>query len=53
MEKREIVKERIKSNEKIFSDKELRIAQKNQQLITKIYMLESMDAVNLILGGKV
>lgn len=53
MEKRKFVKERLENNRKIFSNKELRKIRKNYNLITKIYLLGSMDSVNAILGGNV
>lgn len=51
MSKKEFANERITNNKKIFNKKELKCIQKNQELITKIYMLGSMDTANTILGG--
>lgn len=51
MEIKEFIKERIVSNKKQFTNKELRQIKKNQKLINKIYLLGSMDATNTMLGG--
>lgn len=53
MQRKEFVKERIKINSKIFTNKELRKIRKNSNLITKIYLLGSMESVNAMLGGNV
>ena len=53
MDKKKIIKERIKDNEKIFNSKQLKFIQKNQEFIMKIYMLGSMDTANTMLGGNV
>lgn len=53
MDKKKFIKERIRDNEKIFNSKQLKCIQKSQELIMKIYMLGSMDATNIMLGGNV
>ena len=41
--KEEIVRERIKENEELFSKEELQIIEKNSLLIEKIYLLGVLD----------
>lgn len=53
MQRKEFVKERIKIDSKIFTNKELRKIRKISNLITKIYLLGSMESVNAMLGGNV
>ncbi len=35
----EIVKERVKENERLFSEKELKLIRNNSRIFTKIYLL--------------
>lgn len=39
----EIVKERVKENEKLFSEEELNFIKNNSKLIEKIYLLGNID----------
>lgn len=43
MELEEIVKERIKENEKLFSKEELEIINNSIKVVTKIYLLAFLD----------
>ena len=45
----EVVKKRIKANEKIFTQEELKIIQNNIEMVSKIYSLENVDTVNAFL----
>lgn len=39
----EILKERIKENEKLFNKKELKIVKENKNIIEKIYLIGILD----------
>lgn len=47
----EFIDERIKENEKQFTNKELRRIKQNKELIKKIYLLAGMNVTNAFLGN--
>lgn len=49
----EVIEERIKENEKQFTNEELDLINKNKKLIKKIYLLGGMNSTNAFLGGNV
>lgn len=45
----EITKQRVKTNEKIFSQEEMKIIQNNIEMASKLYSLGNVDTVNAFL----
>lgn len=51
MEIKEFIKERIESNKGLFKKDELEKIKTNIEIISKIYLLGSIDSANMMQGG--